>query len=200
MGPKRRRKQGVPRSKRVPHPLNGAKIGWASQASTETLSIEHKGLAFKTTQDAGLLRSRMYTCARIEQLIREVETPMSVAECKKLGIATKGHAHCDPRQWVGRLMDDILASSPTELHDGNMYLARELGSALLAWVLRLQRAKAYDPNRPKAIRQKALERWQAMCTTLFLHMIDERGDAVVWSGGQQWDPPFTAYAKDGSFV
>jgi len=139
-----------------------------------------------------------YWLVAVEQAIRACEKPLSAKVAKRLGISPVGHADCDPRAVVTRLADMVFKCTP-ELVDGNMFMCQTLGLILVAWAVRIGRAKAYDPNRPLKLRRYALERWMKFARELGNVAIDERYDHEAWSG-QNWDPPFRPGAKDGSFL
>lgn len=112
----------------------------------------------------------------------------------------KQHDTTNVPRWLGAVAAAVgTCKPPGGLYDENMRAAAIFGYVLLLWVSRVQRAKAYDPNRPVKLRQKALERWMTIAAAVSLIFTDERYDAAVFPG-QQWDAPFAPQAKSGKYV
>ena len=84
-------------------------------------------------------------------------------------------------------------------YDGNMRMACVLAYVLVFWVLRLQRAKSYDPRRPVRHRQAAYFHQLAYANALFLAIADERLDPKLFPG-QNWESPWDPRTTDGFFV
>ena len=84
-------------------------------------------------------------------------------------------------------------------YDGNMRIACVLSYVLALWVLRLSRAKSYDPRRPVKLRQTAYFSRLGYANALFLAIMDESLDSTLFPG-QRWETPFDPYPTDGYFV
>ena len=111
----------------------------------------------------------------------------------------KGHGNTNLSRWVRDIFNEVLKTSPKEPHDENMRFAAVAGMVLICWFLRCQRAKCYDPNRPIAIRRGAMERWMKYSADLVRLIVEEQNDPKIFPG-QQWDPPFSPSAKEGTFI
>ena len=84
-------------------------------------------------------------------------------------------------------------------YDGNMRMASILSYVLALWVLRLIRAKSYDPRRPVRLRQAAYFHRLGYANALFLAITDESLDPKMFPG-QRWETPFDPYPTDGYFI
>lgn len=112
----------------------------------------------------------------------------------------KRHDETNVEKWLTRVARDVHRNAPKSgLYDGNMRAALVMGYVLLYWVVRCQRAKAYDPRRPVKLRRKAMERWINMAAAVSVMFTDERQDANIFPG-QKWDPPFSPFAVNGDFI
>jgi hypothetical protein len=103
--------------------------------------------------------------------------------------------------WLVDLINEVNDRSigePPRNFDENMRAASVLSVILGTWFARIQRAKAYDPNRPKNLRQKALRGWRKYCIVLMDIVADESKDHRMFP--QEWDAPFNPKAKSGDFV
>ncbi len=109
-----------------------------------------------------------------------------------------GHGDSETEAWVVDLARDVVRSMRGG-GDPNMGAAAALGLILVTWYARIQRAKAYDPNRPVKLRQRALEAHRDYVALVMDSVNDESRDHVYFAG-QKWDPPFAPEAKDGEFV
>jgi hypothetical protein len=74
-----------------------------------------------------------------------------------------------------------------------------LSYVLALWVLRLSRAKSYDPRRPVRLRQGAYWNRLGYAQALFMAIMDESLDPKLFPG-QRWETPFDPYPTDGYFV
>jgi hypothetical protein len=112
----------------------------------------------------------------------------------------KGHSDTDNVLWGIRMVKTVASSlRKNKGKDENMGLAAALGMILVAWYVRVQRAKAMDPKRPVELRKKALERGAAYVAEINKVMHDDSIDPIVWPG-QEWENPFHPKARDGRFV
>lgn len=84
-------------------------------------------------------------------------------------------------------------------YDGNMRMACVLSYVLALWVLRLIRAKSYDPRRPVRLRQAAHWSRLGYAQALFVAITDESLDVALFPG-QNWETPFSDHPTDGYFV
>jgi hypothetical protein len=111
----------------------------------------------------------------------------------------KVHPEIDVVGWQRRVVGIVELSRPDGEYDENIRGALVLGVVMLLWGMRISRAKAYDPNRPLELRQRALRRWSAMMAIVVDAVTNESLDHRFFEG-QGWDPPFAPGARDGDFV
>lgn len=84
-------------------------------------------------------------------------------------------------------------------YDGNMRIACILSYVLALWVLRLSRAKSYDPRRPVRLRQGAYWNRLGYAQALFMAITDESLDPTLFPG-QNWESPWDPRTTDGFFL
>ena len=118
------------------------------------------------------------------------------------------HPQCDVGMWVGALAHEldaaILATKPDrDEYAENMAAATALAIVLARWAIRIQRAKAFDPNRPIEARRKghaaALLKSRAIADAAWLDDEPDPLDALYFPG-QRWDDPHGPHATDGTFT
>ena len=109
------------------------------------------------------------------------------------------HPECDPGEWLGDLVEEVMQSRIVRYGDENIQMSLVLATILSTWSLRLARTKAYDPRRPIALRQLALQSFTHSQQTLFDAITNERRDAEFFTL-PRWDFPHDPKASNGSFV
>lgn len=134
---------------------------------------------------------------RVQQLIQAYSTPP-----RKAG-KYKGHSSTDTRKWIEQLAweveRDIRRCNKGKDYDENMALAQTLGTILFVWYASVQRAKAYDPNRPLELRRKAFVKRREKIALLMDAIHDDELMTEVFSG-QFWNLPYGKNAHGGDFV
>lgn len=103
--------------------------------------------------------------------------------------------------WVKDLMDEVIERSIKGLDskfDGNMRFASVASFILMKWVIRLIRAKAYDPRRRLKDRKMAMLFFNRFCMGVMEFMTNESEDHKHFPD-QKWDPPFSPNAKNGKY-
>jgi len=111
------------------------------------------------------------------------------------------HDETDVSMWMEALVLKVLelqAGIKGKL-DGNMRAAAVVSQILALWFIRVQRAKAYDPRRPIALRKKALVRWADYLTAMQRLGLDESADTRIFQT-QRWESPWDPRAHDGDFI
>lgn len=116
----------------------------------------------------------------------------------------KGHSSTDTYKWLAALVvfawkDIRRVKGRSQAYDENMSIAKVVGMALVVWAAQVQRAKAYDENRPVKNRTAALQQSMDFRTQLMRAVNDEALMGAIWSH-QKFRPPFGAEVKGGSFV
>jgi hypothetical protein len=112
--------------------------------------------------------------------------------------ADPDHPISDPRIWAHALVNELWQQRPSRYGDENMWMAAVLAVAAGTWAVRIQRAKAFDPHRPVALRKGAYRRWLGLTRALLAVTVDESRDSEMFD--QPWESPFVKDATDGRFV
>lgn len=121
---------------------------------------------------------------------------------------TEIHPECDVAKWVGELAAEvdaaILAEKPNRSsYDENMAAATVLAIILARWSVRIQRAKAFNPNRPIKLRRLGLaaaaRKEIALVDAALLPDEPDEQDRAYFPQ-QDWDDPHHPDARDGTFV
>ena len=138
--------------------------------------------------------SKVRWCKWIEKRIKKHTIPLEGE--------WKGHGETNVKAWIDDLFFQVAAQiqerNPSGAYDGNIMMSKVMGMLLITWAVRVSRAKAYDPRRPKRIRQHAMEALTMYQRELFMNMIDERFDPDIFD--QEYDAPWSKYARDGEFI
>ncbi len=116
----------------------------------------------------------------------------------------KGHGSTDTSKWITALFvyawKDIRKRNGRGIaYDENMAIAQAMGRALVAWRANVQRAKAYDANRPVTKRRAALEQAQDFRVCVAHDMANDFLMEEVWPK-QKMSPPVGSSVIGGTFV
>lgn len=132
----------------------------------------------------------------VQRAIREASGPARVAG------KYKGHSMTDVDQWIAKVTRRVIREAGIKRHkdrDENMGLAAVLGMVLVAWYVRLHRAKAFDPNRPVELRKKALAQVNVYVGELVRVCFKDSMDPFAFPG-QEFENPYVPNARDGKFI
>ena len=114
----------------------------------------------------------------------------------------KGHSMTNPRKWIRDISERVIRTAgilKNKDRDENMGMASVLGIVLVAWYVRIQRAKAMDPRRPIKNRKAALLAVQSYVLEVNRAMFVESFDPILFPE-QEWENPWDPKARDGKFV
>ena len=101
--------------------------------------------------------------------------------------------------WLHNLVTRFLeCKKPRGIYDRNMWACSTLGYILIAWYIRIHKAKSYDPERPIKNRKKALKQWRSFILQIQDLIINESADHKLFPD-QKWDNPYLPDAINGDF-
>lgn len=133
---------------------------------------------------------RAWWMARVERTIRKHTKPTK----------DPNHGETDTRAVLKSLTDDVWKCRPASgEYDGNLWAFSTLGYVVSLWYARCHRAKVMDPIRPVKLRRNADARRLDWVMGMMAILVDDTRDPTYFPN-QDWDYPWSADAKDGTFI
>ena len=113
-----------------------------------------------------------------------------------------GHSRMTSYDWLNAVIGELFKTGfPKEgRYDGNMRIAYLVSFVLGTWYARVHHSKAFDPHRPRKVRQDAYASWRSAVMNLVASLVDESRDPKVFNGIPFYENPFDPKTKSGKFV